>query len=102
MPERGGKIKKDSSLHPAEVLPRWGFTGGSAGFARRVDACRAAVSVKAKGAAIAEAKPAAGGNHKQMVTRCRAIVNRRTPLGRTHFQVWGKPNHLGGGSGVAR
>ena len=23
-------------------------------------------------------------------------------LGRTHFQVWGKPNHLGGGSGVAR
>ena len=23
-------------------------------------------------------------------------------LGRTHFQVWGKPNHLSGGSGVAR
>jgi len=23
-------------------------------------------------------------------------------LVRTHFQVWGKPNHLGGGSGVAR
>ena len=27
---------------------------------------------------------------------------RLTALGRTHFQVWGKPNHLGGGSGVAR
>jgi len=64
MPERGRTIKKDSSLHPAEVLPRWGFTGGSAGFARRIDACRAAVSVKTKGAAIAKAKPAAGGNHR--------------------------------------
>ena len=26
----------------------------------------------------------------------------RAPLGRTHFHVVGKPNHLGGGSGVAR
>ena len=32
----------------------------------------------------------------------RRFINGVFWLGRTHFQVWGKPNHLGGGSGVAR
>ena len=30
------------------------------------------------------------------------LVKPLSDLGRTHFQVVGKPNHLGGGSGVAR
>ena len=37
-----------------------------------------------------------------IVAQSGADLNPLTDLGRTHFQVWGKPNHLGGGSGAAR